>query len=113
MANAISDLVDEHIFSFSLSSTQISFIDLSLFHLSISFQLRTLKAKILHDAQPSPATFDAYGNTQGQQYDYTAGRKRKLYFLFLVASLQVVFSLWLSWHLIPSAAAPATPAAPS
>jgi len=67
------------------------------------FLLRTLKAKILHDAQPTAAAYDSYGNAQPNQYNYTAGRKRKLYFLFLVSGLQPLLAFWLSLHLIPSA----------
>ena len=39
---------------------------------------------------------------QQQSHEYSSGRKRKLYFLFLVAGLQPVLSFWLSMHLIPS-----------
>ncbi|CAO1428156.1 unnamed protein product [Diamesa hyperborea] len=71
------------------------------------FLLRTLKAKVLSEpiqtaaAPQMPGGFDAYGQpVQQQQFDHTLGRKRKLYFLFLVAGLQPVLSFWLTKHLI-------------
>ncbi|CAD7083946.1 unnamed protein product [Hermetia illucens] len=69
------------------------------------FLLRTLKAKVLHDPAQSTTpvgapSYDPYGMPQ-QQADYSIGRKRKLYFLFLVAGSQAVLSFWLSMHLIP------------
>lgn len=48
-----------------------------------------------------PAQQNPYGAPQQQSYDYAVGRKRKLYFLFLVAGLQPCLSFWLSMHLIP------------
>lgn len=67
------------------------------------FQLRTLKTKTLRETPTTAASYDAYGNVQQtDQYDYTVGRKRKLYFMFLVAGLQPFLSLFLSMHLIPS-----------
>jgi len=68
------------------------------------FLLRSLKAKVSHERSPSTTqTYDVYGNPQSteQQYDYSVGRKRKLYFLFLVAGLQPFLAFWLSMHLIP------------
>lgn len=66
------------------------------------FLLRTLKAKVLSElVQPQdPPTYDPYRQQQ-QQFEHTVGRKRKLYFLFLVTGLQPVLALWLSMHLIP------------
>lgn len=68
------------------------------------FLLRTLKSKILRDA--SAATYDAYGNVQSNNdhYDHGIGRKRKLYFLFLISGLQPVLSFFLAMHLIPGKA---------
>ncbi|KAG4067302.1 hypothetical protein HA402_000293 [Bradysia odoriphaga] len=68
------------------------------------FLLRSLKAKVSHERPPSTAqSYDVYGNPQAneQNYDYSIGRKRKLYFLFMVAGLQAFLSFWLSKHLIP------------
>lgn len=45
--------------------------------------------------------YDSYGQPINQHFDHTLGRKRKLYFLFLVAGLQPVLSWWLTMHLIP------------
>ncbi|XP_023036158.1 protein YIF1B-A isoform X1 [Drosophila willistoni] len=65
------------------------------------FLLRTLRTKLLHDntpAAPSGAiNYDPYGNPQ--QFDYSGGKKRKLYFLFMVIIGQALFSFWLSKHL--------------
>lgn len=47
-------------------------------------------------------TYDAYGGLQNQNLDYNVGRKRKLYFLFLVVGFQVFLTFWLSKHLILS-----------
>lgn len=70
-----------------------------------STQLRSLKAKVSHERSSSTAqqTYDVYGNPQSneQHYDYSIGRKRKLYFLFMFAGLQPFLSFWLSMHLIP------------
>lgn len=86
---------------------------LALIYCSLSmafFLLRTLKAKVLHDPAHSnptsgPVSYDSYGMPQQpqHQFDYSIGRKRKLYFLFLVAGCQAFLSFWLSMHLIPSA----------
>ncbi|KAJ6637978.1 Protein YIF1B [Pseudolycoriella hygida] len=68
------------------------------------FLLRSLKAKVSHDRSSSiQQTYDVYGNPQPteQNYDYNIGRKRKLYFLFMVAGFQPFLSFWLSMHLIP------------
>jgi len=68
------------------------------------FLLRSLKAKVSHErSSTTQATYDMYGNplSNEQQYDYSIGRKRKLYFLFLVAGMQPFLSFWLSMHLIP------------
>lgn len=77
-------------------------------------QLRALKGKIQSDSHASThdpsATlgYDAYGQPQTNHTaaasNYNAGKKRKLYFLFLIAGLQPILSFWLSLHLIPSAA---------
>uniref|UniRef100_A0A0A1WEZ0 Protein YIF1B-B n=1 Tax=Zeugodacus cucurbitae TaxID=28588 RepID=A0A0A1WEZ0_ZEUCU len=71
------------------------------------FLLRTLKTKVLHDAAPVSSgaiNYDPYGNPQ--QLDYTGGRKRKLYFLFLIVGGQAFLSFLLSKHLyFPDAAA--------
>ncbi|XP_067630545.1 protein YIF1B-B-like isoform X2 [Eurosta solidaginis] len=65
------------------------------------FLLRTLKTKVLHDAAPATNSgainYDPYGNPQ--QLDYTGGRKRKLYFLFLIVCGQAFLSFLLSKHL--------------
>ncbi|XP_050334006.1 protein YIF1B-B isoform X1 [Bactrocera neohumeralis] len=71
------------------------------------FLLRTLKTKVLHDATPTvnsgAINYDPYGNPQ--QLDYTGGRKRKLYFLFLIVGGQALLSFLLSKHLyFPDAA---------
>ncbi|XP_004530635.1 protein YIF1B-B isoform X2 [Ceratitis capitata] len=71
------------------------------------FLLRTLKTKVLHDATPAATSgainYDPYGNPQ--QLDYTGGRKRKLYFLFLIVGGQAFLSFLLSKHLyFPDAA---------
>ncbi|XP_075148135.1 yip1d-interacting factor 1 isoform X2 [Haematobia irritans] len=71
------------------------------------FLLRTLKTKVLHETSPTAAggaiNYDPYGNPQ--QLDYTGGRKRKLYFLFLVVGGQAFLSFILSKHLyFPDAA---------
>lgn len=67
------------------------------------FLLRTLKAKVLSEPVQSqdPPTYDPYQQQQ-QQFEHTVGRKRKLYFLFLVTGLQPVLTFWLSMHLIPN-----------
>lgn len=66
------------------------------------FLLRTLKAKVLSEPVQAqdPPTYDPY--RQQQQFEHTVGRKRKLYFLFLVTGLQPVLAFWLSMHLIPN-----------
>lgn len=74
-------------------------------------QLRALKGKIQsdsavsHDSSAATLGYDAYGQPQPTHTsnNYNAGKKRKLYFLFLVAGLQPLLSFWLSLHLIPSA----------
>ncbi|XP_062540334.1 protein YIF1B-A [Armigeres subalbatus] len=67
------------------------------------FLLRTLKAKVLSEPVhvQDPPTYDPYRQQQ-QQFEHTVGRKRKLYFLFLVTGLQPVLAFWLSMHLIPN-----------
>lgn len=67
------------------------------------FLLRTLKAKVLSEPvhAQDPPTYDPYQQQQ-QQFEHTVGRKRKLYFLFLVTGLQPVLAFWLSMHLIPN-----------
>ncbi|XP_039452979.1 protein YIF1B isoform X3 [Culex pipiens pallens] len=67
------------------------------------FLLRTLKAKVLSESgqtQDAPS-YDPYRQQQ-QQFEHTVGRKRKLYFLFLVTGLQPLLAFWLSMHLIPN-----------
>lgn len=75
----------------------------------IYLQLRTLKAKILRETTTT-ASYDAYGNVQQADVhtDYTVGRKRKLYFLFLISFAQPILSFFLSMHLIPSKTVEAT-----
>lgn len=65
------------------------------------FLLRTMKAKVLSEpAQTQSAVgYDPYGQPQN---DHHVGRKRKLYFLFLVTGLQPVLAFWLTVHLIVS-----------
>ncbi|XP_030371445.1 protein YIF1B-A isoform X2 [Scaptodrosophila lebanonensis] len=69
------------------------------------FLLRTLRTKLLQDSSPAAPSgainYDPYGNPQ--QYDYSGGRKRKLYFLFMIVGGQALFSFLLSKHLyLPS-----------
>uniref|UniRef100_A0A1I8Q7S5 Yip1 domain-containing protein n=1 Tax=Stomoxys calcitrans TaxID=35570 RepID=A0A1I8Q7S5_STOCA len=84
------------------------YIALTYCSLSLGFfLLRTLKTKVLHESAPTAASgainYDPYGNPQ--QLDYTGGRKRKLYFLFLVVGGQAFLSFILSKHLyFPDAA---------
>lgn len=65
-----------------------------------------MKPKVQHEKSASNVqpSYDAYGVPlqQPQQHDYNVGRKRKLYFLFLVAGLQPILAFWLSMHLIPT-----------
>ncbi|XP_023290929.2 protein YIF1B-B isoform X1 [Lucilia cuprina] len=83
---------------------------MALLYCSLSlgfFLLRTLKTKVLHESSPTNPSgainYDPYGNPQ--QLDYTGGRKRKLYFLFLVVGGQAFLSFLLSKHLyFPDAA---------
>lgn len=71
------------------------------------FLMRTLKAKVLSEpAQAQEPSYDPYRQQQ-QQFEHTVGRKRKLYFLFLVTGLQPFLAFWLSMHLIPNDAASA------
>lgn len=67
------------------------------------FLLRTLKAKVLSEPVQTqdPPSYDPYRQQQ-QQFEHTVGRKRKLYFLFLVTGLQPLLAFWLSMHLIPN-----------
>lgn len=76
------------------------------------FLLRTLKAKVLSEPiqAQDPPTYDPYRQQQ-QQFEHTVGRKRKLYFLFLVTGLQPVLAFWLSMHLIPNDSVIVTPTA--
>ncbi|KAM7360697.1 yip1d-interacting factor 1 isoform 2-T2 [Cochliomyia hominivorax] len=84
------------------------YIALAYCSLSLGFfLLRTLKTKVLHESSPTNTSgainYDPYGNPQ--QLDYTGGRKRKLYFLFLVVGGQAFLSFLLSKHLyFPDAA---------
>uniref|UniRef100_A0A182K9F9 Protein YIF1 n=1 Tax=Anopheles christyi TaxID=43041 RepID=A0A182K9F9_9DIPT len=66
------------------------------------FLLRTMKAKVLsgQDQTQSAVGYDPYGQQQQQHTDHNLGRKRKLYFLFLVTGLQPVLAFWLTVHLI-------------
>lgn len=63
------------------------------------FLLRTMKAKVLAEPAQTQSSvgYDPYGQ---QQNEHHVGRKRKLYFLFLVTGLQPVLSFWLTVHLI-------------
>lgn len=74
-----------------------TYIKFKLFYL---VQLRALKSKVFEIQQQTADTpsYDNYGN---QQFDQSIGRKRKLYFLFLVAGCQPLLCFWLSVHLIP------------
>uniref|UniRef100_A0A182FQN7 Protein YIF1 n=2 Tax=Anopheles albimanus TaxID=7167 RepID=A0A182FQN7_ANOAL len=65
------------------------------------FLLRTMKAKVLTEPVQAQSSvgYDPYGQ---QQTDHQLGRKRKLYFLFLVTGLQPVLAFWLTVHLIVS-----------
>jgi len=60
-------------------------------------------------AAPSGAiNYDTYGNPQ--QFDYSGGKKRKLYFLFMVVAGQALFAFLLSKHLyLPEAEVPLVP----
>uniref|UniRef100_A0A182Q771 Protein YIF1 n=1 Tax=Anopheles farauti TaxID=69004 RepID=A0A182Q771_9DIPT len=64
------------------------------------FLLRTMKAKMLSvpDQTQSSVGYDAY--QQQQQNDGNVGRKRKLYFMFLVTGLQPLLVFWFTSHLI-------------
>uniref|UniRef100_U5EVY5 Protein YIF1 n=1 Tax=Corethrella appendiculata TaxID=1370023 RepID=U5EVY5_9DIPT len=66
------------------------------------FLLRTLKAKVLTEPVQvqNPPSYDPYMQQQ-QQFEHSVGRKRKLYFLFLVTGLQPILAFWLTMHLIP------------
>lgn len=67
------------------------------------FLLRTLKAKVLSENIQTAAqapTYDPYSQQASNQFDHTLGRKRKLYFLFLFASLQFFLPFMLTKHLI-------------
>ncbi|ALC46896.1 CG5484 [Drosophila busckii] len=73
------------------------------------FLLRTLRTKLLQDSAPTAPSgainYDPYGNPQ--QLDYSGGRRRKLYFLFLVVAGQALFAFLLSKHLyLPSGEEP-------
>lgn len=65
------------------------------------FLLRTMKAKVLAEPAQTQSSvgYDPYGQ---QQSDHHVGRKRKLYFLFLVTGLQPLLAFWLTVHLIVS-----------
>lgn len=60
-----------------------------------------MKNKVSHETASTNAAgsygYDPYGNQP--QIDYNTGRKRKLYFLFLVVVGQAVLSFLLSKHL--------------
>ncbi|XP_022212500.2 protein YIF1B-A isoform X2 [Drosophila obscura] len=65
------------------------------------FLLRTLRTKLLQDSAPAVSSnainYDPYSNPQ--ELDYSGGRKRKLYFLFMVVAGQAVLAFLLSKHL--------------
>eukprot|EP00099_Drosophila_melanogaster_P023667 NP_651498.1 uncharacterized protein Dmel_CG5484, isoform C [Drosophila melanogaster] len=65
------------------------------------FMLRTLRTKLLQDNSPAAPSgainYDPYGNPQ--QFDYSGGKKRKLYFLFMIVAGQALFAFLLSKHL--------------
>ncbi|KAH8257800.1 hypothetical protein KR038_001313 [Drosophila bunnanda] len=65
------------------------------------FLLRTLRTKLIQDNSPAAPSgainYDPYGNPQ--QLDYSGGKKRKLYFLFMVVVGQALFAFLLSKHL--------------
>ncbi|XP_017037734.1 protein YIF1B-A isoform X3 [Drosophila kikkawai] len=65
------------------------------------FLLRTLRTKLIQDNSPAAPSgainYDPYGNPQ--QLDYSGGKKRKLYFLFMVVAGQALFAFLLSKHL--------------
>ncbi|XP_016998414.2 protein YIF1B-A isoform X2 [Drosophila takahashii] len=76
------------------------------------FLLRTLRTKLLQDNSPAAPSgainYDPYGNPQ--QFDYSGGKKRKLYFLFMVVVGQALFAFLLSKHLyLPEAEVLAIP----
>ncbi|KAH8250100.1 hypothetical protein KR026_005127 [Drosophila bipectinata] len=76
------------------------------------FLLRTLRTKLLQDNSPAAPSgainYDPYGNPQ--QFDYSGGKKRKLYFLFMVVVGQALFAFLLSKHLyLPEAEILAAP----
>ncbi|XP_037713368.1 protein YIF1B-A isoform X2 [Drosophila subpulchrella] len=78
------------------------------------FLLRTLRTKLLQDNSPAAPSgainYDPYGNPQ--QFDYSGGKKRKLYFLFMVVAGQALFAFLLSKHLyLPEAEVPLVPKA--
>lgn len=86
---------------------------LALLYGSVSlgfFLLRTLKAKVLSEPVKTAATYDPYNqHSQQAQFSHQVARKRKLYFLFMVAGAQPLLSFWLTMHLIPSSS-PSVPA---
>lgn len=69
------------------------------------FLLRTMKAKMLSgpDQTQSSVGYDAY---EQQQNDGQMGRKRKLYFMFLVTGLQPLLVFWFTAHLIVTETVP-------
>lgn len=90
---------------FSLIFRSIGYY-VSLIYCGISlafFLIRTLKVKMVEVPNKSNdnSSYNSYDQQQNQ-FDQTLGRKRKLYFLLLVAGLQPVISFWLSVHLIGS-----------
>lgn len=80
-----------------------------LIYCSISlgfFLLRTLRAKVLVEPVQTAAAinYGPYGGGQNPQFAAAnVARKRKIYFMFLVAGLQPLLAFWLTVHLIPSA----------
>lgn len=80
---------------------------IALLYCSLSlgfFLLRTLKAKVLAEPVQTAASYDPYGQGNQQQFSHQVARKRKLYFLFMVAGSQPLLAFWLTMHLIPAVA---------
>ncbi|KAH8232676.1 hypothetical protein KR032_011424 [Drosophila birchii] len=89
-------------FGFFLVSASWDFTQASTGTVSVLyFQLRTLRTKLIQDNSPAAPSgainYDPYGNPQ--QLDYSGGKKRKLYFLFMVVVGQALFAFLLSKHL--------------
>lgn len=69
------------------------------------FLLRTLKAKVMSTPVQTAAAvnYQPYGQ-DAMQNAVTVARKRKIYFMFLMAGLQPLLAFWLTVHLLPAAA---------